>query len=114
MTKPVCAIIGAGEGLGRALALKFASNGFDLGLVSRTRDGCNAAIEAAAKGSGQARFFSADVAQPDSVESAIADIRSTLGEITILIRYMRKELSRFLPSAAVFVTPLWRDFQIWG
>ena len=89
MTKPVCAIIGAGEGLGRALALKFASNGFDLGLVSRTRDGCNAAIEAAAKGSGQARFFSADVAQPDSVESAIADIRSTLGEITILIYNVR-------------------------
>ena len=89
MTKPVCAIIGAGEGLGRALALKFASNGFDLGLVSRTRDGCNAAIEAVAKESGHARFFSADVAQPDSVESAIADIRATLGEITILIYNVR-------------------------
>mgnify|MGYP005625817755 FL=1 len=89
MTKPVCAIIGAGEGLGRALALKFASNGFDLGLVSRTRDGCDAAIQAAAEGSGHACFFSADVAQPDSVESAIADIRTTLGEIRILIYNVR-------------------------
>ena len=67
MTKPVCAIIGAGEGLGRALALKFASNGFDLGLVSRTRDGCNAAIEAVAKESGHGRVFTAHLAKPASV-----------------------------------------------
>ena len=36
MSNPVCAIVGAGEGLGRALAAKFASHGFDIALVSRS------------------------------------------------------------------------------
>ena len=36
MTKPVCVIVGAGEGLGRALAAKFASEKFDIALISRS------------------------------------------------------------------------------
>ena len=47
MSQPVCAIIGAGEGLGRALAAKFAGQGFDITLLSRTEQGSAASLAAA-------------------------------------------------------------------
>jgi len=89
MTKPVCVIIGSGEGLGRALAAKFASQGFDLGLVSRSKENCSPAIEAVMHASGTARFFQADVTQPQGVESAIANIGRDMGEVTLLIYNVR-------------------------
>ena len=57
MTRPLCVIIGPGEGLGRALAAKFAGQGFDLALVSRSEKNCAHAIEAVEENSGTARFF---------------------------------------------------------
>ena len=39
MANPVCAIVGAGEGLGQSLAAKFAAEGFDLALLSRSEAG---------------------------------------------------------------------------
>jgi short-subunit dehydrogenase len=38
MSRPICAIVGAGEGLGRSLAAKFAGEGFDIGLISRSEE----------------------------------------------------------------------------
>ena len=47
--QPICAIIGAGEGLGQALASRSAKNGFALALISRSVAGSAAAIRAAGK-----------------------------------------------------------------
>jgi NAD(P)-dependent dehydrogenase (short-subunit alcohol dehydrogenase family) len=87
MTKPVCAIVGAGEGLGRALAAKFASREFDIALISRSEVNSSAAIEAAAATASAAnvRFFSADATRPETLESAIATINRAMGEIDLLI-----------------------------
>ena len=65
MTNPVCAIVGAGEGLGRALAAKFASREFDIALISRSEANSSAAIEAATAtaSSANVRFFSADASR---------------------------------------------------
>ena len=49
MTNPVCAIVGAGEGLGAALAARFARGGFDIALVSRSAMQREAAAKAAMK-----------------------------------------------------------------
>ena len=49
MTRPLCVIIGPGEGLGRALAAKFTAQGFNLALVSRSEKNCAHAIEAVEK-----------------------------------------------------------------
>ena len=97
MTKPVCVIVGAGEGHGRALAVKFARHGFDLGLVSRSESNCAATIEAVTGVSGAARFFRADVTQPLTVESAIANISRAMGEITLLIYNVRGRLDSWSP-----------------
>jgi NAD(P)-dependent dehydrogenase (short-subunit alcohol dehydrogenase family) len=104
MTKPVCVIIGAGEGLGQALAAKFASHGFDLGLVSRSEEGCTAAIEAVAQKSGVAHFFQADVTEPQTVESAIARINREMGEIELLIYNVRGDFESCAPLDMTYET----------
>ena len=99
MSRSVCAIVGAGEGLGRALAAKFAAEGFDIALISRTEAGCAAAMEAAkaASDSAEVRFFSADVTQPETIESVLTTIANDMGEIDVLIYNVRGEFTSCAP-----------------
>ena len=87
MSNPVCAIVGAGEGLGRALAAKFANHGFDIGLVSRSEKNSTAAMQAAANSNPNARvqFFEADGSRPATIEKAFATIATQMGEVEVLI-----------------------------
>ncbi|MEL7012439.1 MAG: SDR family NAD(P)-dependent oxidoreductase [Pseudomonadota bacterium] len=84
MTRPVCAIVGAGEGLGRALAAKFAGHDFDIALVSRTEAGSAAALAAAGR-AGDVRFYPADATRPETIEDSLSTIRRDMGDIEILI-----------------------------
>ena len=97
MSQPVCAIIGAGEGLGRALAAKFASQEFDIALISRSEAGSAAAIEAATGITANVRFFSADATQPDTIETALAKVADELDEIDVLIYNARGEFTACEP-----------------
>lgn len=85
MSRPVCAIVGAGEGLGRALAAKFAEEGCDLALISRTEEGSRAALDAAAENNARTLFARANVTQPQSVEDAFDHVAREMGTIDILI-----------------------------
>ena len=97
MSQPVCAIIGAGEGLGRALAAKFASQEFDIALISRSEAGSAAAIEAATGITANVRFFSADATQPDTIETALAKVADEMDEIDVLIYNARGEFTACEP-----------------
>ena len=72
--QPICAIIGAGEGLGQALASRFAKNGFALALISRSESGSAAAIKAAGKHTSCVRFFKADATNPNTIEKALKKV----------------------------------------
>ncbi len=90
MKRRICAIVGAGEGLGRTLAAKFAGNSFDLALMSRSEAGSAAAAGAAAAADDAAdvRFFPADATRPETVETvetALKQVRNDMGEIELLI-----------------------------
>ncbi|HIM06193.1 MAG TPA: SDR family NAD(P)-dependent oxidoreductase [Gammaproteobacteria bacterium] len=87
MSNPVCAIVGAGEGLGRALAAKFASHGFDIALVSRSEKHSTVAAEAATNANANVRiqFLAADGTRPATIEKALATIATQMGEIEVLI-----------------------------
>ena len=91
MSKPLCIIVGFGEGLGRALATKFASCGFDLALISRSEKVSAAAadIVATANGASRVRLFCADVTRPEMLESTIATIDQEMGETDLLIYNVR-------------------------
>ncbi len=91
MSQPVCVLVGAGEGLGQSLATKFASEGFRIGLISRSEKGSSAALTAAraVAGADAAHFFAGDARDPDSIESACRASAERLGDATALIYNVR-------------------------
>ena len=97
MPKPVCAIVGAGEGLGRALAAKFAGQDHDIALISRSAKGSAAAMEAARASTANVKFYSADATQPETIESALATATQDLGDIDVLIYNARGGFTRCEP-----------------
>ncbi len=95
----VCAIVGAGEGLGSALAAKFAGEGFDIALLSRSEAGSAAALKAAGEAGPGAcvRFFKADACEPETIEQALAQAARDMGDIDVLIYNARGEFTRCEP-----------------
>ncbi len=78
------AIIGAGPGLGAAVARRFGREGFDVALVSRSLERTTAlAAELTAEGI-TARGFAADVRDPKTLEAALDAATATLGPIEVL------------------------------
>ncbi|GAA4657720.1 SDR family NAD(P)-dependent oxidoreductase [Arthrobacter cryoconiti] len=81
---PVIAIIGAGPGLGAAVARRFGREGFSIALISRNQSKLDAmAAELEASGL-TARGYAADVLEPASLEAALARAAAELGSITTL------------------------------
>lgn len=95
MPQPVCAIVGAGEGLGRSLAAKFAGESYDIALISRTEKGSSAAAAAAA--AVKVNFYEADATQPETVEQALAKAAEEMGEIDVLVYNARGDFTRCEP-----------------
>jgi acetoacetyl-CoA reductase/3-oxoacyl-[acyl-carrier protein] reductase len=83
--QPVAVITGAAGGIGRATALMLARQGVAVGVIDR--DG--AALERVAeeaRGSGAAAMPAvADCADRVALESAVASIRDSLGDVTVLV-----------------------------
>ncbi|WP_150308230.1 SDR family NAD(P)-dependent oxidoreductase [Planctomonas psychrotolerans] len=81
---PVIAIVGAGPGLGAAVARRFGREGFSIALISRDQSKLDAmAAELEASGV-TARGFAADVLAPAELEDALARAAAELGPITAL------------------------------
>lgn len=81
---PVLAIIGAGPGLGAAVARRFGRQGYAVALFARSQekiDDLAAQLEADGV---TARGYSADVREPAALESALARATTELGPITVL------------------------------
>ena len=87
MSQAVCAIVGAGDGLGRALAARFAREGYTLALLSRSAEGSQAALAAAthAAPSLPHAFHSADATRPESLQHALERVVAESGEVDVLI-----------------------------
>lgn len=93
MKRPVCAAVGAGEGLGVALAKTFASAGFDVGLVAGTKEGAQPAVSAAVAEGARVEIFEADARRPTILTQALFDMAETLGDIEVLIYNPRGPLT---------------------
>jgi NAD(P)-dependent dehydrogenase (short-subunit alcohol dehydrogenase family) len=81
MAKPVCAVVGVGEGNGAALARAFAREGNAIALLARGTD----FTRSLAAELGDARIYSCDASDPGSVADAFARIRSEMGDPSTLI-----------------------------
>ncbi|KFF60765.1 dehydrogenase [Cryobacterium sp. MLB-32] len=81
---PVIAIIGAGPGLGAAVARKFGREGFSIALISRNQSKLDdMAVELTAAGF-TVGAYAADVRTPASLEAALARAAAELGPVTAL------------------------------
>jgi short-subunit dehydrogenase len=81
---PVIAIIGAGPGLGAAVARKFGKEGFSVALISRDQAKLDALAAELEKTGLTARGYAADVREPEALEGALARAAAELGPITAL------------------------------
>jgi NADP-dependent 3-hydroxy acid dehydrogenase YdfG len=78
------AIIGAGSGLGAAVARRFGAEGFTVGLISRNQGRLDALADKLAGDGVQAQGFAADVRDPASIARALEQVTETLGAIEVL------------------------------
>ena len=78
------AIIGAGKGLGAAVARRFGKEGFAVGLISRHQGRLDALAAELEQDGVQAKGFTADVRDPESIAAALEQVTETLGPIEVL------------------------------
>ena len=81
----VVVITGASAGVGRATVREFARHGAWIGLVARGRDGLQGARHEVEKLGGKALVLPTDVADPQQVEAAAAQVEDKLGPIDIWV-----------------------------
>ncbi|WP_062316652.1 SDR family NAD(P)-dependent oxidoreductase [Demequina maris] len=81
---PTLAIVGAGPGLGAAVARRFAREGFSVALISRDQGRLDALAEQLAADGVTARGYAADVRDGASLEAALGRAAAELGPVTAL------------------------------
>jgi len=78
----VALVTGGGRGIGRATALALAAEGARVAVTARTEAEC----EQTARDAGpSARWFTADVSDPDSCRATLDAVREGLGRVELLI-----------------------------
>jgi len=80
-SRPVCAVVGVGPGIGAAVARQFAGNGHAVALLARRTDFTQAL---AAEIGGGARAYSCDVSDPDAVARTFASVAKDLGRVEVV------------------------------
>jgi NAD(P)-dependent dehydrogenase (short-subunit alcohol dehydrogenase family) len=113
MDHKVCAIVGAGEGLGQSLAAAFATKGFDVVLMSRSEEGSAAAVAAARRANPRidVRFVAVDAAKPQTVEEGVARVVRETGGVEVLLYNVRGDL-RLKPPLAIEYSELREILEI--
>lgn len=81
---PTIAIVGAGPGLGLAIARKFGSEGFDVALISRSKDKLDDLVAELAADGITAAGFPADVLDRPGLRGALAAAKDRFGGIDVL------------------------------
>ncbi|MGW5063479.1 SDR family NAD(P)-dependent oxidoreductase [Streptomyces sp. NPDC004096] len=81
---PTIAIIGAGPGMGLAIARTFGSRGFDVALIARTKTKLDVLVKQLGGEGITAEAFSADVLDRPSLTTALEAVTARFGAIDVL------------------------------
>lgn len=78
-------VTGGAQGLGRAIVRALAARGASLAILDRNGDGARVAADETAADGGTAAGFTCDVADPDSVDAAVAAVTARFGRVDALV-----------------------------
>ncbi|MGP3921088.1 SDR family NAD(P)-dependent oxidoreductase [Nonomuraea sp. 10N515B] len=81
---PTIAIVGAGPGMGLAIARTFGSRGFDVALIARTKDKLQTLVDQLGQEGITAEAFPADVLDRPSLSAALEAAADRFGGIDVL------------------------------
>ncbi|MDX3233540.1 SDR family NAD(P)-dependent oxidoreductase [Streptomyces sp. ME19-01-6] len=81
---PTIAIVGAGTGMGLAIARTFGSRGFDVALISRTKEKLQTLVGQLGQEGITAEAFAADVLDRPSLTAALDAVKARFGGIDVL------------------------------
>ncbi len=95
---PVIAIVGAGPGMGQAIARTFGENGYAVALLSRNPARQASLVAALASEGIEAAAFRADVLERSSIAAGLAEARQRFGPIDVL-EYSPADMA--LPLASI-------------
>ena len=79
--RKVCVVVGYGPGIGHSVAMKWASNGYSVALVSRTL----AKLEAATKVVPSSQAFACDITDTQALTACLANVETQLGPVAALL-----------------------------
>lgn len=85
MTDKICVVVGAGPGVGLAVAKRFGREGFELALVSRRAEALAQYVANLEQTGLTAHAFPADAADFDSLAQALTQIKAQLGHPEVLV-----------------------------
>lgn len=85
MSSTVALVTGSSSGIGRALALRLAREGYSVGLVARREEALEAVKEEIEAGGGEARVLACDVTDPAAVHRAARACKESLGPVDLLV-----------------------------
>lgn len=85
--RPVIAVVGAGPGIGEAVARRFVAEGFCAALLARTEDKLQSMTRGieADFGKGTAKYYITDLRLEDSVTTSFKNIQDELGSVDVLV-----------------------------
>ncbi|RMD39874.1 hypothetical protein DV735_g5261, partial [Chaetothyriales sp. CBS 134920] len=86
-SKPVIAVVGAGPGIGEAVARRFVAEGFVVALLARTEDKLITMRQGIDSdyGAGSAQYYITDLREEESVIASFAKIKEELGAVNVLV-----------------------------
>ncbi len=82
---PLAVVTGGAGGIGRAIAVRLARDGFAIGVLDRDRSGAEATCGAVVQAGGLAVPATADVTEETQVTGAFADLKARLGAVRVLV-----------------------------
>ncbi len=84
MMSKIALVTGAGSGIGRAVALKLQSNGYDVALAGRRASELDKTASLAAAGGGRMIAVPTDVGKPESVDALFDAVAKEFGRLDVL------------------------------
>jgi NADP-dependent 3-hydroxy acid dehydrogenase YdfG len=81
----VAVVTGSGQGLGRAIALKLAKDGYAVALFGRTEERLQATAKEIEAAGGKCILRTLDVSDWDAVQQAFLDTKEELGGVDVLV-----------------------------